>query len=265
MSYARTDDGFYAKPAVLETDLAALGLCYLARVYCADHQTDGKITAAAVVMLARSSEQADILSEHLCATGLWVRDAENFRDASFLTDNPSAREVEKAKKAAKLRMRTFRVRSSERNAPVTRNKRRTNAFVPERSGEERGASASSGVSGESEGRGGSPPRSKADLTDAFETRFWPAYPPRNGRRDGKPEALAEWLKLRPDRELEAVILAALPAYARSTDLPKDACRWLKGKRWTDETTARLPGRSKVSELAAQFRAEVAARAAGGVP
>jgi uncharacterized phage protein (TIGR02220 family) len=152
VSYARTDDGFYAKPAVLETNLEALGLAYLARVYCADQQTDGRISAAAVVMLARSSEQAALLSDHLCATGLWVREAENFRDAQYLTDNPSSREVEKAKKAAKLRMRSHRSRSSEPPKRVRANKRRTNAFVLERSGEELVTASSSASEGESEGK-----------------------------------------------------------------------------------------------------------------
>jgi uncharacterized phage protein (TIGR02220 family) len=103
-------------------------------------------------MLARGSEQADILAEHLCATGLWVREAESYRDVTYLTDNPSAREIEKAKKAAKVRMRTFRSRSPERNGTVRANKRRTNAFVPERSGEENVVASVLEVKGESEGK-----------------------------------------------------------------------------------------------------------------
>lgn len=112
------------------------------------------------------------------------------------------------------------------------------------------------------GTGSSPPRTTHELTEAFESEFWPAYPPRNGRRDGKQEALAEWLKLRPDIALQAQILAALPAYARSTDLPLDACRWLKRRRWTDESNARTPAPvSSLAKAKAEFQAQLAARAA----
>lgn len=122
-----------------------------------------------------------------------------------------------------------------------------------------GKGSSSLSSGEREPEREGPPRSRADLTAAFETRFWPAYPPRNGRRDGKQDALTEWLKLKPDAALEATILAALPAYAASTDFPKDACRWLKGRRWADETVA-VPdaGAGRVRQMAAAWRAKLAA-------
>lgn len=159
MSYARFDDGFYVKPEVLATDLEALGLFALARVYSSHHQTDGFLPDVALAMLARGAERGAHLAQQLVAHNLWVRDGSGYRDRSYLTDNPSAREVEKSKKAAKLRMRSFRSRSSERKESVTRNKRRTNAFVPERSGEEwsNASSSSFGGSGESEGRGGPPP------------------------------------------------------------------------------------------------------------
>lgn len=115
---------------------------------------------------------------------------------------------------------------------------------------------------EREREGAALPRTPAALTTAFETRFWPAYPPRNGRRDGKQEALAEWLKLKPDEALEAVMLTALAAYARSTDLPKDAVRWLRGKRWTDEVAAAVPtSTAKVRQMADAFRQQLAAKGA----
>ena len=130
-------------------------------------------------------------------------------------------------------------------------------------GNGKGSSSSESLGG-SGGSAESPPRTAAELTAAFETSFWPIYPPRNGRRDGKSDALAEWLKLKPDRALEAAILAALPAYARSTDLPVDACRWLKRQRWLDDVDARptKPMGSTVREMAAQFRAELAVAQGG---
>ena len=104
----------------------------------------------------------------------------------------------------------------------------------------------------------SPRAGSRSVLEASFLRFWAAYPPRNGRRDGKPDALAEWLKLKPDKALEDVILTAVVAYGRSTDYPKDACRWLKGQRWTDETVERR-STNKVHEMAETFRAQLVAK------
>lgn len=79
--------------------------------------------------------------------------------------------------------------------------------------------------------------SRAALAAAFMT-FWKRYPPRRGRREGKAEAEREYLKLAPDAALQATLLAAVQAYGDSTELPKDACRWLRGRNWEDEIGVR---------------------------
>jgi len=62
--------------------------------------------------------------------------------------------------------------------------------------------------------------------------FWQAYPARKGKKAGKAEAFGEWKALKPDAELQAQMLKALAGY--KDELPLDACRWIKRKRWEDE-------------------------------
>jgi hypothetical protein len=73
----------------------------------------------------------------------------------------------------------------------------------------------------------------AALRDGF-VAFWAAYPARQGRKNGKQAALDAWMRLAPSLALQRGILGAVGTYAASTDLPCDAVRWLKGRRWEDE-------------------------------
>lgn len=69
--------------------------------------------------------------------------------------------------------------------------------------------------------------------------FWSVYP----RKDSKKTALKAFLKIKPDAELHARILAALSVAKSSRDWVKDdgqfiplAASWLNAERWTDEGT-----------------------------
>lgn len=86
-------------------------------------------------------------------------------------------------------------------------------------------------------------QTKKELTAAFE-HFWTFYPPRNGRRNQKAESLAAYLKLAPDPALQRHMLEAVEVYGLGTDLPVDACRWIKGRRWEDETIVRMVRRPR---------------------
>jgi hypothetical protein len=71
--------------------------------------------------------------------------------------------------------------------------------------------------------------------------FWRDYPSRNGVRARKQEALAAWLKLKPDDALYSEIMAGLTRYKKVCgDFPVDAVRFLRHKRWTDEITEVAP-------------------------
>ena len=68
-------------------------------------------------------------------------------------------------------------------------------------------------------------------------RFWAACP----KKRDKDVALAEWDKLRPDADLQAVILADITAKIPTDDWQREGgqfipypCRYLKNHRWEDE-------------------------------
>lgn len=68
-------------------------------------------------------------------------------------------------------------------------------------------------------------------------RFWSAYP----RHVGKQDAAKTFAKLRPDKQLMAVMLAALKRQQRWDQWTRDggkfiphAATWLNGRRWEDE-------------------------------
>jgi hypothetical protein len=68
MTWFRVDDGLHSHPKVLELPLDALGLWVLAGSYCADHLTDGFISAAMVRRLGGDKGMTDALVE----AGLWI-------------------------------------------------------------------------------------------------------------------------------------------------------------------------------------------------
>ena len=73
-------------------------------------------------------------------------------------------------------------------------------------------------------------------TQDFES-FWRAYPARDGKKQGKKEAFAEWRKAVRDVDagfLISQIESLAPQYGQ---YPVDACRWLKHRRWEDEVSA----------------------------
>lgn len=81
-----------------------------------------------------------------------------------------------------------------------------------------------------------PPREGGGLNSSFE-KFWAAYP----KKTAKQNALKCWIKLNPDEELTAEILASLERQKKSVQWTKDngqfipyPATWLNGKRWEDE-------------------------------
>ncbi len=85
---------------------------------------------------------------------------------------------------------------------------------------------------------------KKEYTPDF-LNLWDLYPARNGQKAGKKQALEEWDKLNPDGTLQKIILEKLTEQKKTQETAKqnqeffaefpDACRWLKHRRWEDET------------------------------
>ena len=79
-------------------------------------------------------------------------------------------------------------------------------------------------------------------------RFWAVFP----KKKDKDLALAEWDKLKPDSELQAVIIANVQTSCLTDDWQREAgqfipypCRYLKRRRWEDELTP-VPASKPVS-------------------
>lgn len=127
MSWAKLDDGIYDHPKVLNTSLEALGLYLLALAYAARHLTDGRLSGPAITMLSRGDTS---LAPILVAQGLWEGPNEvgGYLIHDYLDWNLSANDAKLLQKAARERMKSFRMRSREQ----TPNERRTNTFVPDK-------------------------------------------------------------------------------------------------------------------------------------
>jgi hypothetical protein len=80
------------------------------------------------------------------------------------------------------------------------------------------------------------PKSKSIYELSFDL-FWDAWP--EDRRQGRKEALAQWLKLKPDGALAGKIIAVVNALKVTPDwkVPKyikHAWRWIRDERWNDQ-------------------------------
>ena len=85
-------------------------------------------------------------------------------------------------------------------------------------------------------------RAPVGAADGF-AEWWQIYP----KKDGKAEALVEYTRtIKAGEATEAELLRgamreAAKASGKSPRWTKEAVNWLKGKRWTDETPARVEG------------------------
>lgn len=102
------------------------------------------------------------------------------------------------------------------------------------------------------------PATSGGYTAEFET-FWSAYPKRNGRRDGKFAAAREFAKASKLVSPADLTASAKRWAAVCGDLPVDAERWLKNRRWEDHAPAQPQDGPSVALLRATADANQAAR------
>lgn len=119
MTWARLDDNFYDHPKVVMAGTAAVGLFALALAYCARHSTDGVVTHSALARLAPDDDAA-ALAQRLVDAGLWHLHTAGFLVHDYLHYNPSAKDVDKQRKASAERMRTLRKRAQNVRANISR-------------------------------------------------------------------------------------------------------------------------------------------------
>lgn len=96
MAWARLDDSFYDHPKVLtiwHRRPDALGLHMRAIAYCARHETDGHISALAVMALSPLQSDREQQVTALIDAGLWYEQDGNYLIHDYLDYNLSRNEI----------------------------------------------------------------------------------------------------------------------------------------------------------------------------
>lgn len=100
----KVDDGFHSHPKTVGLSLEAIGLWTKAGSYCADYLTDGALTLAHVKHLGGTEELADELVE----VELWTRSKRGYQFHGWTEFQPTKKDVQADREAAKERMRKAR-------------------------------------------------------------------------------------------------------------------------------------------------------------
>lgn len=126
MSWGKLDDGWHRHPKVRRCSLAARGLWTTAFSWTSDMELDGFVPADMLEKLAEGEAVAPLVAELTrvappYAHGLWESADGGYQFHDYLELNPSARQLAKQRKGARIRMTRARSRSGE----VRANERRT--------------------------------------------------------------------------------------------------------------------------------------------
>lgn len=222
MAWGRQDDGYYDHPKTLQLSLQAIGLEWLAIAYANRHHTDGVVTKAVAVMLARGEHVT--LFDELVRSGRWEAEGDGFRIHDFLDYNLAAKQSEKKRKQAKERMRSLRKRSQS----VLECSRVTADDLGTGTGDLSACSFSSGKGEVQEGEG-------------FD-RFWEPYP----NKLSKKKAREAWKQVHGDAYVAAILAGLTPwlVYWTERNEPQyvtQGATWLRDERWTKLPPARSSG------------------------
>jgi hypothetical protein len=181
------------------------------------------------------------------------------RGAGFLDGFTPHGWMERAGDLVKKRLDREASRRVKSGLPPSKVKKRAGAVRPpngETSGSQRGATV--------QDKTGQDPTDKTDQAAWF-CEFWNEYP----KKTSKKEALAAWLKAKPDPTLVAKIISAVKAQVAQKAMLKatgkfapewkDPPAWINGERWNDESTpiseALPPGYELAEEHIARREAE----------
>jgi hypothetical protein len=98
MSWLRLDDKFPRHPKVLKLTDAQFRLHLAAMAYCAEHETDGRITREAVETLTPHRGKAKLVAR-LVELVLWDGDGEDYQIHDYLDWNPSHEQIQSKRSA----------------------------------------------------------------------------------------------------------------------------------------------------------------------
>jgi len=116
MVWFKIDDGFWSHSKVLELSPEAGWLWTRAGAYCANQLTDGKVTPAALRMLAADRDSAT----ELVMAGLWDEHGKGWIFHDWAHYQPTREEVLKERAAATERKRLSRERSRQKSQGESR-------------------------------------------------------------------------------------------------------------------------------------------------
>lgn len=223
MAWVKLDDGFFRNPKIVaispESKLIYLaGLCYAGAAL-----TDGFIPENAVKMLASDANVASPQkrAKELVDAGLWVKNPRGYSVHDYLEHNSSASDVLAKREDARKRMQAKRAGSSRE---VRANSEGTSPEVHEPD-----------TDTETEVERNRDKGAAAPIyTAAFES-FWSSWPKGKGN---KKKTFDVWKRLRPDADLQAVIIDRVGAWKQTRQWREGFIthseRWLRDRGWEDD-------------------------------
>lgn len=262
-SWVRLDASWLHNPKVRRSGLFGRALWLAGVLYAYRQNTDGQVSADVLDLLATEAgltmDQAQEASSKLLEVGLWEREPDGWHIHDYETCQETSEERESRRAQDRERQRRRRAKL-ETSRPVTRDTNVSHGGVidPEAEAEEEedlqercrvettndDPSQPTSISRPPNGVVAQP-----NIDDSF-NEFWTSWPKRDGRKVGKPSALAQWRKLKPTDRTTALTAVANYATERGgpgQTNPADAHRWLRDRQfdeWVDPPDQPTAGRDK---------------------
>jgi hypothetical protein len=109
VTWVKLDDQFFGHPKVIDLSKDAKLLYLAGLTYCSEHLTDGRISPAALRLVAAMVDAPrDATAAELVAAGLWERTTDAYQVHDYLKHQPPAEVVRQKREDARDRMRLLR-------------------------------------------------------------------------------------------------------------------------------------------------------------
>ncbi len=108
MTWVKLDDQFFAHPKVIDLSKDAKLLYLAGLTYCSEHLTDGRISPAALRMVAAMVDVGRETAGELVGAGLWEPIDGAYQVHDYLDHQPPAVDVRRKRDDARERMRSLR-------------------------------------------------------------------------------------------------------------------------------------------------------------
>jgi hypothetical protein len=108
VTWVKLDDQFFAHPKVIDLGKDAKLLYLAGLTYCSEHLTDGRISPAALRMVAAMVDVGRETAAELLEAGLWEAVDGAYQVHDYLDHQPTAETVRRKRDEARERMRSLR-------------------------------------------------------------------------------------------------------------------------------------------------------------